>query len=182
MNTMANESPMTAEEFATRYSDEYVELIDGRVVPIRQAGSRNGYICARVILVFGMAVETSKAWVACSNDTFVLTSRNPDRIRGADYVLWRREMIPDPMPDLIVQPPELVVEVRRPFDSISDMIQKTGDYLTAGVKVVLVLDPANETIGVFVSDSLPHRLEPRDILTLPDVLPGLSVPVKKFFE
>ena len=35
---------LTAEEFATRHDGDYVELIDGRVVPIRPAGAANGVI------------------------------------------------------------------------------------------------------------------------------------------
>ena len=53
---------------------------------------------------------------------------NTDRVRGADLVLWRREALPPrPLPDLIPVPPELVVEVRRPFDTIPDMIRKAAE-------------------------------------------------------
>jgi len=175
-------SLLTAEEFAAKHGGDYVELIDGVVEPIRPAGFRNGVICANVVGAFGGCVGDKNTWLACSNDTFVLTRRNPDRVRGADFVLWRRELVPRPYPDLVAVPPGLVVEVRRPFDTIADMLRKAAEYLEAGVRVVLVLDPPTESAAVFRPDELPQRLHNGDELTLPDVLPGFSVPVRKFFE
>jgi Uma2 family endonuclease len=175
-------TPLTAEEFAARHAGDYVELIDGRVVPIEPAGARNGYICGNVAWLFGRVVYEDRSWVACSNDTFVLTGRNPDRVRGADFVLWRRDVVPLPIPDLVPTPPELVVEVRRPIDTIADLLMKTGEYLLAGVRVVVLLDPKKGHVGVFRDDELPYRLEGDQELTLPDILPGFAVPVRRFFE
>ena len=176
------EKLLAAEEFARIHAGDYVELIDGRVEPIRRAGSRNAVICANLVGVFGGVVYADKSWVMCSNDTFVLTRRNPDRVRGADLVLWRRERIPQPTPDLVPQPPEMVVEVRRPFDTVGDMLAKTAEYLQAEVRVVVVVDPQHEAVIAFDSDALPRTVRIGDELTLLCVLPGFSVPVAKFFE
>ncbi|MBA4186862.1 MAG: hypothetical protein C0467_02470 [Planctomycetaceae bacterium] len=172
---------MTAEEFATQNRDN-LELVRGRMQPTHPTGGRVGFICANVCFEFANAIEHSRTWVACSNDTFVLTGRDPDSVRGGDLVIWRRDAIPKPMPDLILTPPEIVVEVRGPLDSIAEMLCKATEYVTAGVKVVLVLDPDHKTAGLFSADQLPRRFGPSDALTLPDVLPGFSVEVKKFFE
>ena len=172
---------MTAEEFAARHPGDYVELIDGEVVRIRRAGARNGMIGARVIRLFGEATLPSDEWLVCSHDTFVLTGRNPDRVRRADLVLWRREGLPEPTPDLITVPPELVVEMRRPFDVIPDIVRKAVEYTDAGVPLVVVLDPPTRSVGLFRADELPERFGPADTLTLPGVLPGFAVPVAALF-
>ena len=118
----------------------------------------------------------------CSNDTFVLTGRNPDRVLGADLVMWRRERIPGGVQGLIPEPPDLVAEVRRPFDTIPDIQTKAAEYLAAGVPVVLVLDPESESVETHRPARPPERFGPADELTLPDVLPGFAVPVRRFFE
>jgi Uma2 family endonuclease len=79
--------------------------------------------------------------------------------------------------------PEIRVVVRSRTDRNSDVLMKVGQYLGSGVTVVVVLDPNLEMAAVYrESDGFPQRFSNGDELTLPDVLPGFSVPVKKFFE
>ena len=42
--------------------------------------------------------------------------------------------------------------------------------------------PKNESAAVHQGDEFPRVLHNGDELILPDVLPGFSVPVKRFFE
>jgi Uma2 family endonuclease len=173
---------MTAEEFAANHGGDYVELIDAVVHPIRPVGARNGEICGNLTYHFVTVLKESRAWAVSSNDTFVLTGRNPDRVRGADLVVWPRERMPHPVPVLIADPPTLVGEVRRPFDSPGDMIAKVTEYLAAGVRWVLALDPDAETIDVLRLGHIPQRFSNGGELNLGDVLPGFAVPVRRFFE
>ena len=88
-----------------------------------------------------------------------------------------------PKLDVLEVAPELVIEVRSPTDRNSEVLAKVSEYLAADVAVVVVLDPALELAAVHrESDGFPQRFSNGDELTLPDVLPGFSVPVKKFFE
>ena len=53
----------------------------------------------------------------------------------------------------------------------------------AGVAVVVILDPGIDAAAVWrQNEDFPQRFSNSDELTLPDVLPGFSVPVKQFFE
>ena len=63
-----------------------------------------------------------------------------------------------------------------------DVQIKIGEYLNAGVGVVLLLDPKSAAVTVYRQDELQQLLHNSDELTLPDVLPGFSVPIAKFFE
>jgi Uma2 family endonuclease len=85
------------------------------------------------------------------------------------------------MPDLIEPPPELVVEVRRPFDQVVDLLRKMVEYLEANVRVVLLLFPDSRTVGVYHRDRVPETYTENDQLTLPEVLPGFTVRVADFF-
>jgi Uma2 family endonuclease len=174
---------LTAEEFAQRHAGEFVELIDGKLEPTMPGGTRHGKICITLVRVVGGFIEDHKLGLVCSHDTFVLTRRNPDRVRGADLVYWSRERWSGEVPDGIVDaPPDLVVEVRSPTDRWGDVQIKLGEYLNAGVRVVVLLDPKTATVYVHRQDELQQLLHNGDELTLPDVLPGFAVPIARFFE
>jgi Uma2 family endonuclease len=72
--------------------------------------------------------------------------------------------------------------VRSPTDRWNAIFIKVGEYLTVGVRVVVVLDTATTSASVYRPDELPRIFHNSDALTLPDVLPGLSVVVSQLFE
>jgi Uma2 family endonuclease len=77
--------------------------------------------------------------------------------------------------------PELVVEVRSPSDSWSDVVSKMLDYLRAGVSVVVLLDPATRSASVYRDQVRQEIFEADQNLVLPDVLPGFAVSVAALF-
>lgn len=88
-----------------------------------------------------------------------------------------------PTPVGAISPPlELVIEVRSPTDPYKSLVDKAYEYLSAGVTVVVVIDPETESLGVFRLNELPIRFHNGDVVVLPDILPGFAVPVAKFFE
>ena len=190
MSTRTTER-MTAGEFLEKYGHcSGVELVGGRVVwPGREPEPRaeaempkfrHGVVCFNAgQLIGGFVKANALGWVA-TNDTFIPVGAN---VRGADllYVSYARLPPGDPPDDLAVAP-DLVVEVRSPTDRIASLTAKATDYLQAGVRVVLVLDPVTASAAVFRPDELPYRLHNGDEFTLPDILPGFTVPVKRFFE
>ena len=72
--------------------------------------------------------------------------------------------------------------MRSPTDRWGDIFAKVGEYLQAGVRAVVVFDPTTATASVYRPDELQQIFDNGDELTLPDVLPGFAVPVKKSFE
>jgi Uma2 family endonuclease len=185
---------MTAEEFIEKYGHcSGVELVDGRVVWAGQDADaaaekdmprfRHGVVSYRALRVLSDFIEANRlGWLAI-NDTFVRTRRSPDRVRGADLLFVSYSRLPaGPTPEDLTVSPELVVEVRSPTDRMNDLIAKATEYIGSGVTVVLVIDPVTESAAVFRRDEWPQRLHNGDELTLPDVLPGFAVPVRRFFE
>jgi Uma2 family endonuclease len=79
-------------------------------------------------------------------------------------------------------PPELVIEVKSPYDLWTDLLAKVLDYLRAGIGVVVVIDPKTESASVFRAGDRQDIFEKDETLTIPDVLPGFEVPVARFFE
>lgn len=176
---------MTAEEFIRLHGDESgVELVNGRVVRLPMPGEVHGLVCSKAnYYLTGYAIVRDTGRVM-SNDTFVRTK--VDGCRGADVCFVSYSRLPKDRPrgkGPLAVPPELVIEVRSPSDRIGDIQIKVGEYLNAGVKAVVVLDPDIEAATIYTADEeIPQRRHNGDELTLPDILPGFSVPVRKFFE
>jgi Uma2 family endonuclease len=118
------------------------------------------------------------------NDSWIQTGSNPDTVRGGDVCFFSYERQPKvELPEgLLPRAPDLVVEVRSPSDRWTLIFTKVGEYLAAGVRVVVVLDPASTSASVYRADELQQIFHNGDTLTLPDVLPGFSVVVSRLFD
>ncbi len=175
---------MTAEEFGKRPDPGYPEeLVRGRVVAMTVPDRRHGYVCLRVGRMFADFVEKHDAGRVMSNDSGVITARNPDSVRGADIAFYSFKRLPKgPLPSGYgPEVPELVIEVRSPSDRWRDIHEKITEYLNAGVVTVVVLDPDPETAHVFSADDAPKVLAADDELVLPGILDDFRVRVGEFF-
>lgn len=178
---------MTADEFVRLHGDESgVELVDGHVVRLPMPGADHGGVCSTAGFILYGYVKQHGLGRVMTNDTFVRAGANRESVRGADvcFISYARLPKDRPLPKGPIEPaPDLVFEVRSPTDRRGDTQIKVGEYLTAGVTVVVLLDPATEAATVYrEADELPQRFAGDEELTVPDVLPGFAVPVKRFFE
>ena len=187
MSTTLVTSPilMTAEEYARRPDPGHPEeLVRGRIVPLAQPDRRHGQICTHVICLLGRFLDVHDLGHVLSNDAGVITERDPDTVRGADVAFYSYNRLPKgPLPaDCGPEVPELVVEVRSPSDRWPKIIAKVAEYLNAGVTVVVVLDDESRTAILYFADRPSLTLKPDDELTVPEILPGFAVAVRRFFE
>ena len=175
---------MTAEEFALRPDPGYPEeLVRGRIVPMSVPDRRHGQICSKVDRILGNFTEEHDLGHVLSNDSGVITERGPDTVRGADVAFYSYQRLPrGPLPqDYGPEMPELIVEVRSKSDRWPKILAKVAEYLDTGVSVVVVLDDEQSTAHTFTSDRN-QVLGPDEELTFPEILPGFSVVVRRFFE
>ncbi len=63
------------------------------------------------------------------------------RVRIPDLVVLR----PGPQPDILVDPPLLVIEILSPDDTYSDTQERAQDYLNLGVPALWIIDPKTRT-------------------------------------
>ena len=179
------EALMTAEEFGRRTDPGHPEeLVQGKVVSMPPPDRRHGYVCLRAGRILGNWVEERDLGRVLSNDSGVITERDPDTVRGADVAYYSYDRLPrGPLstgygPEI----PELVIEVRSTHDRWRDVHEKVTEYLVAGVLVVVVLDPESRSAHVFGADQPPRTLGPEEELTFPGLLEGFSARVGRFFE
>ena len=72
---------------------------------------------------------------------------SPSRVRNPDVMLVPR----GPQPEVIVQPPVLVVEILSPDDTETQ--SRSADYLRMGVPCVWIIDPTSRTGRQCVGDA-----------------------------
>jgi Uma2 family endonuclease len=184
MATVA-EALLTAEEYAELPDDgPPTELVRGRIVPMNMPAPRHGQVCARTVYLLQRYMEDRPLGHVVSNDTGVITGRDPDTVRGADVAFYSYERVPrGPLPRRYLPVvPELVFEVRSATDRWPEVLTKVAEYLRAGVVIVCVLDEKAETAHVYRADEPPQAFAAGQELTLPEVLPEFRVPVGRFFE
>ncbi|MDX2161232.1 MAG: Uma2 family endonuclease [bacterium] len=78
-------------------------------------------------------------------------------------------------------PPKLALEVVSPTDKSADIRRKLVKYMDAGV-LVWVIYPREKVVDVWSPNALPQTKGVDDVLTLPDLLPGFSIPVREIVE
>lgn len=176
---------ITAEEFAVRPDPGHPEeLVRGRIVPMSVPKPRHGQICGNAYFFLRLFATEHDLGHVLSNDSAVVTERGPDSVRGADVAYYSFDRVPrGPLPEGYLQVvPELVVEVVSPSDRWPRILSKIAEYLEAGVIAVVLLDGEIRVAKIFRADGTTQTLAGDETLTLPDLLPGFSVAVRRFFD
>jgi Uma2 family endonuclease len=179
------EALMTAEEFGRRPDPGYPEeLVRGRIIAMPPPDRRHGQVCGQAYYMFRQYVDAHDLGQVLSNDSGVITERDPDTVRGADVAYYSYARLPKgPLPEGYgPEVPELVIEVRSSHDSWRDILLKVGEYLAAGVLKIVVLDPRSRKAHVYSVDHEPEVLGPEDELAIPELLGEFRVAVHRFFD
>ena len=182
-NRMSTKTAITSQDFETMSFDTPTELVRGELVPMNPPGMLHGVVCKNVAFVLEAWVRQSQAGQLATNDTGVITERDPDTVRGADVLFVNAAKIrPGSIPKGLLQAtPDLCVEVLSPSDRWTETLAKVSDYLAAGVREVWVVDSHARNVQVFRADHPPTTLEEDASIASPDVLPEFSAKVVDFF-
>ena len=108
---------------------------------------------------------------------------NPDTVRAPDAAFVSRERPREvgPVEGYWPGAPDLAVEVVSPNDRHSEVIEKALEWLDAGCRMVLVVDPKQHTVTVRRSREDIRILADGDTLDGDGVIPGFSMPVTEIF-
>jgi Uma2 family endonuclease len=176
----------TAEEFLRVHGHAHGrELVRGHVREAVMPNAEHAGIEVNIVVMVQDYAKRMNWGRVFGGEVYIRLAEDPDTIRAADVcmVSYRRLPADQPRPrGPLVTMPEVVVEIQSPSDRMSAVLVKVGDYLGAGVEAVVLVDPDLQAIAVFRAAELPIRFHNGDIVTLPDVLPGFSAPLKSFFE
>lgn len=170
---------LTAEELlAVRIPDKRVELVRGVLVVREPPGGRHGRIAMNVAVELANYVRARDLGAVYAAATGFTLARHPDTVRAPDVAFVRRERLPaaDPIgyPDLA---PDLVVEVLSPGDRPGETLSKVADWLSAGTRLVWVVDPERRVARVYRQDGTEAIVAADQPLVGEDVLPGFTCPL-----
>ncbi|CAN5641019.1 hypothetical protein BH20ACT10_BH20ACT10_03040 [soil metagenome] len=77
--------------------------------------------------------------------------------------------------------PDLAVEVVSPNDTHSEVVEKSLEWLEAGCRMVIVVEPRRKTATVYRSRDDIRILTEGDAIDGADVVPGWRLPVSEIF-
>ncbi len=175
---------ITADQLLRRRDDGFrYELVRGELKKMAPAGGPHGKVANRANWRLTNHVEAHQLGVVFAAETGFRIATNPDTVRAPDVAFVSRERIEKMGVPEGYWPgaPDLVVEVISPSDTFSEVEEKVLDWLAAGCKMVIVIDPRKHTASVYRGPNA-RLLTAADTLSGDDVVPGWSVPVKELFD
>jgi Uma2 family endonuclease len=187
MATTLPTAVMTIDEFCAwanrpENADRMFELDRGRVVEVPPPKQGHGLFNWLVIRLLTDYVTRRGSGYLLTNDTGIIVGRNPDTLRGADVILFLRQLrAEDVRPTYVEDVPDLIVEVLSPTDRPNQVTRRVGQYLHRGIPLVWVIDPEDRTLTVYRPNELPRVLDESDELTGNGVLPDFRCRVADLF-
>ena len=176
---------LTAADLSTLPDDgNRYELLRGELVIMPPPSFRHTIVAGRLGRRIGNFVEERGLPYIDGPEAAAYIGQEPDTVRAADYALYHRHHIPDPLPDCAYIPglvPELVVEVIAPGYGNADAARRAQMWRDAGVRLVVMAYIATRTIITHGDDGGTLRFAMGDRLTLDPILPGFACPVADIF-
>jgi Uma2 family endonuclease len=151
------------------------ELVDGQI-RVTPAGFRHGRVAVSLTVALGSHVkEHDLGYVVDSSTGFRLPGGN---VRLPDLAFVAKQRIVGELPEGFSSiPPDLAVEVLSPHDNARQVLDKVGEYLAAGVRLVWVIDPAARRATIYRTLSEVRTIVDGECLEGDDVVPGFRCPL-----
>jgi Uma2 family endonuclease len=176
--------PMTADELFMMPDDRFrYELVKGELRKMAPAGSEHGAIIINLTVPLAQHVKANNLGVVFGAETGFKIAKNPDTVRAPDIAFVRRERIPPTGIPKAFWPgaPDLAVEVLSPGDTVDEVDEKIGEWLSAGARAVWVVNPKRKSVTVYRSLKDTRTLLEDDELEGQDVVSGFRCRVADIF-
>ena len=170
---------MTADELLHHPDDGWrYELVRGELRKMSPSGARHSRVAARILGSLQPFVDFHHLGAVFASEGGFWISHRPDTVRAPDAAFVRAERVVDTV-GFFEGPPDAAFEVTSPGDSYSEVEEKTRDWLRAGVRAVIIIDPETRTARV-------HRatgaMAVADVIDIDDVIPGWRLPLASLFD
>jgi Uma2 family endonuclease len=176
---------VTADELLHMPDDGFrYELVRGELRQINPAGNVHGRIAVRITWRLAQHVEENRLGTVYAAETGFRLSSNPDTVRAPDAAFVSQARIEEigDVEGFWPEAPDLAVEVVSPGDSYAEVEEKVFDWLEAGTKMVVVINPRQRSATVYKSPTNIIALAEADVLKGGDVVPGFELAVREIFE
>jgi Uma2 family endonuclease len=171
----------TPDDLLAMPEGKHYELIDGHLVE-REVSALSSLVALEVgRLIANHCKAQNLAWVFGSECGYRCFPGK--KVRRADVSFVHQDRLPaDHLGEGYVEiPPDLAVEVVSPHDLAYEVDLKVDDSLSAGVRLVWVVNPERRSVRVHRADGSVSLLREADELSGEDVLPAFLCQVGGLF-
>jgi len=177
--------PVTADDLLRMPSDVRCELVEGEIFEMTPTGRPHGRIASRF---HGRLEQYLREHEYAFGETYIAefgfkVGMNPDTVLVPDvaFVTAMREEEAGDDEGFFPGAPDLALEVISPTDRYSEVAAKVQKYLSAGARMVVVVDPPKRTMIVHQSHADVLILKEGDVFDGGDVVPGWRLQVRDLF-
>lgn len=176
---MASPALHTAEDLLRfREPGKTAELVRGVLIVREPPGTVHGVRSARLLYRVMDFVKRQGLGEVIAQDTGFKIARDPDTVRAPDVAFVARDRLSQiPQEGYAEVAPDWVAEILSPSDRPGEVLEKVGQWLSAGVRLVWVLDPVQPHARVYRADGTVSTVGPEEELDGEDVFPGFRCPL-----
>lgn len=172
----------TPDDLLTMPEGDRYELVDGQLVE-RNVSALSSLVAGKMSTKLDIFVEPLKVgWVFPDNTSFQCFPDEPLKVRKVDtaFVAVARMSLEDIKSEGHIHiAPDLAVEVLSPNDLAYEVNAKIEEWLSAGVKLVWVIDPEAKKVQVHRADGSISKLGMNDELSGESVISGFRCRVSE---
>ena len=176
---------MTADELLNMPDDGYrYELVRGVLKKMAPVGHTGGFHEANAIGELRAFVKANRLGRTYSSSAGFLLETDPDYVLVPDAAFVRRERVEEveEVRGFFPGAPDFVAEVISPSDRLAAVYAKVEEWLNAGARMAIVINPRNRTVSVHTPHADTITLTENDTLDGGDVVPGWRLPIIDLFE
>jgi Uma2 family endonuclease len=174
----------TADDLLRMRDDGFrYEIVRGELRKMSPAGHKHGRIAGNITASLGPHVVANQLGRMYVADTGFLIASNPDTVRAPDVAFVSQNGL-DKAGDVDGYwpgAPDLLVEVISPGDTYTEVEEKVFEWLEAGARMVVVVNPRKRAVTVYRSLTDIVVLTEDDMLDGGDVVPGWTMAMKDIF-
>ena len=162
-------------------SDNKIELVNGEIIIMSPSGYESDEVAARVIGKLFPYVDANRLGrVSASSAGFTLPNSDT---RAPDVSFVLAERMRRSYRSFAELAPDLMVEVNSPTDSLTKLREKIDGFLSQGTQIGILINPEERWIEVKERcNDTPTRFTDGDVLTIPSLFPGWSVPIVELWS
>jgi len=159
------------------------ELIRGELRQMAPAGPTHGRLAMRLAAHLFQHVEAHHLGTVYAAETGFQLAQDPDTVRAPDVAFVSRQRLEAVGETEGYWPgaPDVAVEVISPSDRYTDVEDKVVEWLEAGSRMVIVVNPRQRAVTVYHSRTDVVRLTAEDTLEGGEVVPGWQLPIREVF-
>ena len=166
------------ERLQAEHPDLRMELVNGEIQVMSPSGGESGVVSMKLAARLAIWVEDRRLGQVFDSSTgFVLPNKSKD-VRAPDAAFVRADRLRQVPTSYVEVVPDLMVEVRSPTDSLTQLREKIQSFFAVGTQVGILVNPKSRSVEVYrPRQEVPQVLRDGDVLTVPELLPGWSVAI-----